>query len=185
VSRLFALIGISCSLSSCASEEFKTETADGGAVKRVFMTSLDYAADFGGPASADALCMQHASSLGGAWTAWLGVESTPASDRLSAWSGEYRVVRAGKVADSWGDLTDGQLDAAIDRDENGDAVPALARAWTGTRPDGTWSGKDCSSWGSSLDALVATAGGVAIDGSWTEGDDVICNLPARLYCIEQ
>jgi hypothetical protein len=188
VLRWMELFVIGCCTLACASEKFQTDPnadAGNGGIKRVFMTSLPYGANFGGLAAADSTCTQHAGALGGSWKAWLSTETTPAAARLSAWDGQYRVVSGTPIADSWGDLTDSWLDGAIDHDENGAPAPQLARVWTGTRSDGTWSGKDCSGWTSSLDALVATAGGISTASTWTEGDDLICDQQAHFFCIEQ
>lgn len=144
--------------------------------------------NLGGLTGADAICQGLADGvgLGGTFQAWLGDSSDSPSTRSSQ-AGPYLRTDGSIAADDWVDLTDGSLDLPISLDENG--IARTGSAWSniaavGAVPEsGT---AHCSDWTS------GTAGGgrrgsvTATDATWTEiGSGVLCDVPSRLYCIEQ
>ncbi len=183
MSRLGGLLIATACTFGCTSE-FEAATDAAANERRVFATSEEYPVGFGGVNAADARCTQHAGELGGTWRAWIGTEAAPAASRMNPFDGPYRVIGGAVVAESFADLIDGSLLAPINRDETGIFVSAQSRAWTGTRPDGSWSGKDCSGWVVGSESLVASAGRVVVSGEWTDAD-LTCDSLARFYCIEQ
>lgn len=100
--------------------------------KTVFITSQVFNGNLGGLAGADAKCQQLATAagLGGTYKAWLSDSTTDARDRLTHATVPYRLVDGTTVANDFTDLTDGSLDAPINRAENGTVVGD--RPWTGT-----------------------------------------------------
>jgi hypothetical protein len=165
---------------------------DAAAGKRVFVTSALFAGDFGGVTQADAKCQQAAGAagLGGTFKAWLSVdgEDTWPSKRFTKTSGYVRIDGMA-VATSWNDLTDGNLQAPINVDENGRPVTTDPFVWTNTDEGGAQGNlaQDCSDWTStSTTAIVGNA--TKLDTSWTDDDDASlkdCGQQLRLYCFEQ
>jgi hypothetical protein len=165
----------------------------------VFLTNaITIGGSVGGLAGADAICQAEATAAGldGVFMAWLsdGVDSP--STRFTR-AGPYILVDGTTVASSWGDLTDGALEAAIRLNAAGvepvapggcplSSVPV----WTATAPDGTPGGTSCGAW---------TGGGATYPGmatsttaTWTQGGSLYsCNFGCnsdqggRLYCFEQ
>ena len=97
------------------------------------------------------------------------------------------------MANGWLDLTDGDLDHALDMKQNG-FTPVSTKSWTNTESDG-----DVHSLSTACRS-VPTFGNLewnrtlgqgryglnnASTASWSTFDDQACGLTARLYCIEQ
>jgi hypothetical protein len=165
-------------------------------IKRVFVTSVPFAATLSGIAAADDFCNLVAGSarLDGTFKAWL---STPNSIPAQGFSklGAYVRTDGVTVADSWADLIDGQLDAPINVDQNGvplsslEACGATTAVWSATTADGLFAGSpNCSNWTTSM---IGTSGRVgdayATDAKWTNIGDcfVNCAEPLAIYCIQQ
>ena len=83
--------------------------------------------------------------------AWLSTMDEPglggspgvdAIDRIP--DGRYELLDGTVIADDKADLTDGFLKAPIGLNEFGS--PWEANVWTGTQPDGTDAGENCSNW---------------------------------------
>jgi hypothetical protein len=203
-----------------SSPGMETITADVGGVldqlsvevigphKKVFVTSTGYSGNLGGVSGADAKCAARASAAGlaGTYKAWIA-DSTDASApavRFTQASIPYR--RVGDltvVADDWTDLTDGSLDADIDRDEFGNVLTTfhinlngaqVTQVRTNVKTDGTRKGTNhCSNWTSS--GFSGSHGGVAqalavpsgLPSWWTdESNDAFClDGSVPLYCFEQ
>jgi hypothetical protein len=182
-----------------------SDGSDGGSAthRRVFITSGDYSANFGGLSGADAACNSVAAGagLGGTWAAWLSSSAASAASRLTHAIGPYELLDGTVVALDWAALTSGTLANAIDRDEHDALVPYNATtapfsgvAWTGTAPDGSWltgcnspSGCTCSDW---TEGSNVYAGSFGLDSmtnsSWTEENYAyVCGQQYSLYCFEQ
>jgi len=101
----------------------------------------------------------------------------------------YYLLNAGKVADSWSDLTDGDIQNPINVDENGDTVPSETRVWTGTRSDVTvGQGNQCNNWVAGGSNQYGSIGSTdSTDALWTYegGTTARCNQEHRLYCFQQ
>lgn len=90
-----------------------------------------------------------------------------------------------RVAEDWGDLTDGSLLQAIDRDELGRPVPFPTFVWTATLPDGTPNSPNCNDWTGPAGNSGAFGTFNSTDGGWTDNGGGTCNGSHRLYCFEQ
>jgi hypothetical protein len=156
---------------------------------RVFVTSTTTNGNLGGAAGADAICQTraNAANLGGTWMAWFGDPSaanpTPGA-RFTAAGPWARVGDLVKVADNLADLSDGTLDAAINRNEFGNAAPGTQYVWTGVLSNGTVAAETCSNWTST--AGLGRRGSVArTNAGWTQSGTANCNTLRSLYCFEQ
>jgi hypothetical protein len=89
-----------------------------------------------------------------------------------------------KVADDWTDLTDGSLDAPIERDETGTKIPGSNHVWTGSTALGAILGNTCGSW-----TVSGAYGHYGLSGStsttWSDQFVELCGNGNRLYCLEQ
>jgi hypothetical protein len=90
---------------------------------RVFITSLQWTANLGGAAGADAKCQAAANgaSLGGTWMAWLSTSTSTPDARFTHSTVPYKLLDGTLIANDWADLTSGALENPINRDEH-DAV---------------------------------------------------------------
>lgn len=158
--------------------------------KRMFATSQSYAGDFGGAAAADSICatLAEAALLRGTWGAFLSDDSAGALERTREVGPWFRVDRETKVFNNRVGFTVGAL-AAI-TDEYGNSIPSSARAWTGTRADGTTDGtQTCSNWTGT--AGYGTAGNpnrlLANGPQWMYSDEgaAPCTNTYRIYCFEK
>ncbi len=150
----------------------------------------------GGLDGADAKCQTAATAAGllkppnTIYRAWLSQRdgknniNIDAKDRLPNFDGPYILVDGSPVAMNWRALTDGVLDNAIRRTEEGhlimnDPIPV----WTNTSPSGVHIGSpDCASWnGDGDEAPVGDA--TKTDHKWTFSTSLDCGSPAHLYCI--
>jgi hypothetical protein len=113
-------------------------------VVRVFVTGASFFGGFGGLAGADAQCQERAENEGltGTWTAWLSDSTGNAVDRIP--DGQYQLLDGTVIAEDKDDLTSGLLKAPINLNERGE--PQGGVVWTGTKPDGTDTGTNCSDW---------------------------------------
>ena len=163
-----------------------------------FVTSKDYPADLGGVAGADLRCNQRAQAAGlpGQYLAWISQSEglMAATLRLHHATVRYVRVDAVQVANNWTDLTNGNLDAPIDRDELGQPValmdlgvcPQTGAVWTGTEPNGTPDPDDCAGWTTTAADDRAQIGLLQRQNEgWTASCNLNCDMTARLYCLEQ
>ncbi len=154
--------------------------------KTVFVTSLGSLGDLGGIEGADQTCHQLAESAGlpGLYRAWLSDSSTSPAQRFIQNKAQYMLVNGTKIADDWNDLTDGTLDAPINRDENNNVVSQFV--WTNTNANGTLNGPlSCMDWTSTGD-LGGFGNSAQTDGMWTLAGFGNCGvINARLYCFQQ
>lgn len=166
--------------------------------KKVFLTSTTYDGNLGGLSGADSKCQARADAVGlpGTFKAWLSDSTTNAADRLSHSTVNYVLTNGTVVANGWTDLTDGSLDSALCRDENGNMIAACGsnwQVWSNTNSNGSKlassQGSWCLGWTSNQGGETANWGGQtgATDGSWTYGTTSMhtCDNVKRLYCLEQ
>ncbi len=206
---------------------------DGGVcvAKIVFVSSQLYDGNFGmgqpgeGYSDADAECQSLANDAGlaGTYKAWLSGRpdgfgcgggticmGQNAADRFTMNPGPYQLVDGTKVADDWGDLTDGSLDQAIDLDEDGNPFTGTNHVWTNTTTSGlawdvsrncgqgpatdppfaygawscgapTWTAGDCAN----QSGKYGFADSAASDWTGTSSSNKGCDSMSHLYCFEQ
>lgn len=162
--------------------------------KRVFLTSTTSRGNLFGLSGADDTCQTRANtvSLGGIWKAWLSDGSTSAASRLDHSSLPYALVdKTTKIADNWTDLTDGNLDASINKDEYGNPVSSSNPVWTNTTGSGniytSQQSQNCTGW---VTVAAARTGRIGLNDlfssiNWTDSSGLSCHDQARLYCFEQ
>jgi len=149
--------------------------------RSVFVTDVDYEASFGGLDGADDLCRTQAAIHGlpfpERYRAWLSDSTGSPSTRFLARDARYVSTSGALIADSWDDLTDGELSAPIMHTADGQLIDNVL-AWTGTTPagEGVGDGLYCADWTMSLEKLSTYYGSTsAIDALWTQ-------LPAPSDC---
>jgi len=158
----------------------------------VFVTSAVYDGNLGGLAGGDANCQSLADAAGlvGTYKAWLSDSTTAVRDRFTQSTLPYVRTDGQVIADDWADLIDDPnidpLLNPIDRDENGNAVPA-SEVWTGTNPDGSpRGGTKCSDWLSNAGGESTRVGRTdRVDSDWTSDSPRPCSFTRLLYCFEQ
>ena len=157
--------------------------------KIVFVTSARYNGNLSDLAGADAKCQARANNSAGlkgkTFRAWLSKSSTNhAKYRIGNY--KYVLPDGTKVADNKSDLIDGNLDHAINMDENKKPVTTYPKVWTGTLKNGTYSGYNCNKWSSSSSSAYGTIGNTGYLGSnWTQINlKASCNQSFRLYCFQ-
>ena len=152
---------------------------------RVFVTSTDHAANFGGATAADTICQTHATNAGlpGTYVAWVSDASSTAVTRLGSARGFVRVDGA-PFADTLSDITStNKILNPLRIDENGVDVGTVG-VWTGTNANGTAHGSTCSNWTSTSGSgqTGSTQGG---PNAWTSRTTQSCMGPLRLYCFQK
>jgi len=163
--------------------------------KRVFLSSATTNGEINGISGADSFCQSLAgsASLGGTWNAWLSDSTISVSSRFTQSSDPYVFVdHITKVADNWSDLTDGTINAAINKDEDGNIISSLLPyVWTNTNADGTIDATDainvCSDWSQAPKNRLASGGNYTAfnSPSWSRTGIFTCSSQVRLYCFEQ
>jgi hypothetical protein len=170
---------------SCTTEGFCAGAPGGGTVKRVFVTSAQYEANFGGLAQADTLCNASAAALGGKWVAWLSDENTNAVDRVKDVSPWY-LVDGSTVAFANASQLRATPSTTIRLDERAGTSSSIVNVWTGTGAGGMRSHKSCGSWTSTDYNTTGTYGTPNSDVTgWTGFGDNSCQSRGSLYCFEQ
>ena len=165
----------------------------GSSPNTAFVTSETFDGNLGGIAGADAKCQDAAdmAELGGTWKAWIA----NFNDDLSSPSATYSFSALGYetfdgrfMGGRGFDPFPASLLSALDIDENGQAVAAEVRAWTGVSSNGLASTLtlNCLDWTSNTLGDIGTVGLVAGSfGDWTDAGNSGCSVPIRLYCFEQ
>jgi hypothetical protein len=93
------------------------------------------------------------------------------------------LVDGTKVADDWTDLTDGTLDAPINKGSSGGTTPGY-EVWTGSNAAGGLLGNTCVNW--TTGAGWGHFGlGDSTTATWTDSFVAPCTELRGLYCIEQ
>jgi hypothetical protein len=169
--------------------------ASGCGDKRVFVTAQalpNGGFGNGSVAEADRFCQAAADErrFGGTWKAWISDSHTSPEARFAHTGAAYRLLDGTMVASSWADLTTGKLVHAIDLMDSGMWVPTQAylEVWTGTAPNGSYSGHTCADWtNTSPDLPYADVGTVGRkDNGWTQAYRQFCDREnIHLYCFEQ
>lgn len=172
---------------------------------RVFATSDRYDGNFrnyvdrngdsfSGLTALDALCEDYAANanlnrpdtIG--WKAWASDTQTAMKDRYPRYELPFiRLADDVKIADGWADLTDGVLDAPINRDERGAYVDEKVWTHTGFNGDIQAGGNlnVCADWTSNSDQDKAGRGDTTSNtATWTSGDIKSCEDKSRIYCFE-
>ncbi|HWB76932.1 MAG TPA: hypothetical protein VG755_18320 [Nannocystaceae bacterium] len=166
-----------------------TSDCSAPAVRRVFVTSGHFSANFGGVAGADATCQGVADGAGldGTFAAWISDGTSNAADRLVHFDGPYQRLDGTTIANDWDDLVDGNLFAAIGITETGAPVNAgattVATATTAAGMLQVFNGS-CSNWSTN----VGGSGGVGNEENtvtWSESGAAGCATLFSLYCFEQ
>jgi hypothetical protein len=171
-------------------------TGGAGGPGRVFVSAQIVNGAIGSAIEGDALCQTWASNLGGTWMAWLSDSTTSPDARFSKMKVPYHLVDASgapngpKIANTWSELTSGNLLAPIDRNQLGQVSNQPSAVWTGTHPNGTVAAETCFNWNSQTSDYKGVHGYFdKTDSTWTEQSPAIgnqpCNAPIRLYCFEQ
>lgn len=151
--------------------------------------------NFGGLSGGDNKCQTRANDpdnnpatldgLGGTWQAWLSTSDVDAINRIP--DDEYRLVdKITVVANSKGDLTDGTLDAPINKNEKG-IVNNNDYVWTGTTDQGLRTMGTCISWtaGTPFGAYVGITSSMTSTWTYSAGVASCGGESLRLYCFEQ
>lgn len=149
-----------------------------------FVSSATVNAALGGIAGADQKCntLAAAQGLKGTYRAWLSVNGTNAATRITS-AGPWQLVTGEVVAATHAQLTSGQLSRPLNIDEKGLAAPiAEDRVWTGTAPNGTFSGPECGLWSGAGTGRVGEA--QFTDSRWSNSTVESCGLLNRVYCFE-
>lgn len=173
---------------------------------RVFVTSDRYSGDFAdyvdnnevhwsGLEALDALCNDYADNanlnrpdtIG--WKAWASDTQTSMESRYPHYELPFiRLADDIQIAGGWTDLTDGSLDAPINRDERGAFINE--KVWTHTDFNGSIPINNnldaCSNWTSDSNQSKAERGDTTLvdSGLWTSGDIKGCGDKSRIYCFE-
>ncbi len=161
--------------------------------KKVFITSTQYNGDLGGLAGADAKCQASAdgASLGGNWKAWISDSNSTASNRLTHSTGPYELITGTRIADDWTDLTDGNLQTSINKNEFSGTPNYGSGVWTSTNSDGSLSTPvsnitGCNNY-ASADHNYSWVGHntSSVVSEWTKWSTDRCDQIHPLYCFEQ
>jgi hypothetical protein len=99
----------------------------------------------------------------------------------------YRLLDGTTVANDWTSLAKGTLLHPIDVHEDATSSDTVVRVWTGTRPNGAYSGEACAEWSSDSNGSTADVGVTDLTtASWTYERQAYCDDDTNhLYCFEQ
>ena len=167
--------------------------------KTVFVTSLRFTGDLiteandlglapsDGLDAGDKICQKLADDavLAGTYLAWLAVAGNSPLTRFVQSPVPYVRTDGVQIADDWGDLVDGTLDARLNRDEL--VVQQSIGVWTGVDATGAEQAPRCSDWTTSMGSPAFGQVGASFltNSRWTTGTTASCNNTQRLYCFEQ
>jgi hypothetical protein len=157
-----------------------------GLPNRVFTTAGLFDGDLGGVPGADASCNDAAAAaaLGGAWRAYLAVDTVRAGERIVEASSPNQWVRLdGAPAFSNPSELLGNLPptAALSLTETGGLTSA--NVWTGVNSFGSGN-RTCDGWTSSTSSRTGTYGRAASVFGWSNSGNAGCNTLHALYCFE-
>lgn len=171
---------------------------------RVFVSSKTFNGNLGGVYGANLACRSMAAlaglnSLGsGVWGVWISDPFSTPTSRFTKANTQYKLLDGKVIAEDWEDLISGNLDVAINIDENGRSIPAGSdsRTWTSTYENGTdrlpgssgaISGYSatCSNWNSSSNFYYGWYGESNGKQDWSLKMSAGCGNALRLYCFEQ
>lgn len=156
--------------------------------KYVFVTSTTYDGNIGGLSSADNACQARATAAGlpGTYKAWLSDSATSATSRLAHPSVPYKLVDGTLIANSWTDLTDGDLQNPINKTETGASLNTYV--WTNTKTNGDIDSTafHCLNWTSNVSNLFSYGGFSSwADIHWTQYYQPFCNQRNSFFCLQQ
>ena len=167
----------------------------------VFVSSELYTADLNGPRGADEICAELAdvAGLGGYWMSWTSDRCTSPSKRFHESTIEYRLINGDRVAASWDELIDAELDRSIQFDEYGIrltdrcTIPGendFCFVWTNTDYDGTVhmnNGCRGLTWDSdSIEPPAQSGQWIRTQFGWTQNQTKDCAQDTQaIYCFEQ
>ena len=181
---------LSCGLRSsllCFEQDTVPLPPPEGSVKRIFVTSQQFAGSFGGLSQADVHCTNAAADGGmtGVWKAWLSTSTVSALSRISdagTWYQESTDAGLLRTFNNRCNLATAPL-VAVRYDEHGQAQ-STTDFWTGTHSGGAGTVSTCQNWTSALSTEFGTEGRGA-GNYWTEYTAQFCNRQASLLCLEQ
>jgi hypothetical protein len=175
--------------------------------KLVFVTSIGHDGNLGGIAGADAFCMARATAAGlpGTFKAWLsaGEVSSSPSVRFTKSDVPYALIDGTIIAANWADLTDGALQAPINKTELNGTPTYGPSVFSFTRVNGTPGLFDnpnhvcygtnchCNGWTTTQTQGYNKPGSAV--GEWNKPNDDwtdysfanACASTRGLYCFEQ
>jgi len=167
-------------------------------VRQVFLSSVTFSGDFSpkigqfeGVQQADAQCQLLAddADLPGVYMAWLSQGETSPKNRFGVdegFLGRYELPSGIAVAESWADLTSGEILSQIRTGESGEDL-GTSLVWTNTTTTGSSKGAfDCTGWSSSEPEDSGAYGSSKYkDARWTDSNALLpCTSNARVYCIQ-
>src|SRR5262245_22686016 len=163
--------------------------ADGVKPRTAFVTSGTFNGNLGGLEGADEKCQAAADAvtLPGVYKAWLSDDSAAPVMRFNVPLGPIHDTLGATIAGSWGDLTDGSLNRAIQLTESGTPVAGINTVWTATGTDGSRRADNCENWTDGTASAEAHAGAANFaDANWTAiaAPNTACRNALHLYYFE-
>jgi len=157
--------------------------------RAVFVTSKEFAGNFGGIDEADKRCQSHADGSQSPrvknhkFVAWVSTANNSVSSRLVHGTMPYVLPSGAVVANDWSDLTDGTLDTGIALNEDGADPGGGTKAWTGTTLKGDSATNNCNNWkDTAADGRRGNVGGAG--NGWSDSSNDACTNVSHLYCFE-
>lgn len=152
----------------------------------IFVTSERFNGNLGGIEGANLKCSEAATKAGlaGNWKALLSDGEQSARSRFTLNRAVYN-TQGERIAQSFTDLFDGQIDNSIKYDEFGNRPRRRRGVWTGSAFDGSSAEKSCGYWTS---ASVHDRGRVGKStrskSGWLSLRSRRCNRQYRIYCLD-
>lgn len=154
----------------------------------VFVSSGVYTGNLGGIAGADDECRQLAelADLPGDYKAWLSDGGNSPSTHFTRSDQPYVLTDGTIIASNWSELTDGSLDAPINRTEFGQEVSSYV--WTSTTATSNVvnSNSVCFNWTDGSDNNSGSVGYTSDTNSgWSYAASDTCSSSYHIYCFRQ
>ena len=162
--------------------------------RRVFVTSGLYTGALGGLSGADQICQTEAANAGlvGNWIAWLADDTNSPLTRFVQGRNNYELLDGTVIAESWDDLVDGSLLAAINLTPISGLEPPFPETWTNVASTGqlveSLPSGNCDGWTDSSDTATGRIGeNDRSDPGWTVIIDrvFLCASTLLIYCFER
>ncbi|MEZ4428898.1 MAG: DUF4215 domain-containing protein [Nannocystaceae bacterium] len=158
----------------------------------VFVSSMSYSTDLGNLGGADTKCQLRAQDAGLAnahrFRAWIATEDGSPATRMEGSPGRYVLVTGIPIAQSWDDLTDGELENPINLTEHGELLEVTVYTNTTITGEVHPEPLDCDHWTSIGDGWHRYGVSLATDYNWVEldfGSPDACGAGgSHLYCFE-
>ncbi|HEY8076533.1 MAG TPA: hypothetical protein VIF62_20555 [Labilithrix sp.] len=126
------------------------------------------------------------------FVAWLSTQAKDAKDKVKGVGPFVDTHDGGTIASNRVVLLGGNLESSIRFTEDGSPIQGQVAVWTGTKPNGTWSGDSCGAWdnvnGTELDSEGQTGDATSAwtyRGAGAAYNDCLANPGLHLYCFEQ